>query len=186
MTSKKVARREIVSWIRYLPNGHVEGGRQYLAVVPAELDTSHALGVRLLESPQALSALNSPDLYFTVLRAAGEHLAVPTESHRQHRLLHHHEIVLRLVLKVLSYLAGREIPYLDETVHRAGDQVLSVWREARALDVRLLTELYLLRQLCRILLVLLISNSGFTAKQVDRRARGEETLVLLPLESLAE
>lgn len=126
--------------------------------------------MRLFESSQALSALHLPHLDLAVLTTARQHLAVAAERHGQHRLLHHHEIVLRLVLQIFSDLAGREIPHLDEAVHRPGHQVLAVGRETRALHVRLLAEFDLLRQLRRIFLILLVAHRRFTPEQIYRGA----------------
>lgn len=142
--------------------------------------------MRLLEPPQALSALHPPDLDLAVLTTTRQHLAVATERHRQYRLLHHHKVVLRLVLQVLPDFTGREIPHLDEAVDRASDQVLAVGRETSTFHVRLLTKFDLLRQLRRIFLVLLIANCRLTSEQIYRGPWRQQTLMLLPLQRLPQ
>ncbi len=48
---------------------------------------------------------------------------------------------LRLVLEILPDFPRREVPDLDEPVHGPRHEVLSIWRESRALHVRFLSEL---------------------------------------------
>lgn len=100
-------------------NAVVERGRQHLAVVAAELQRRHALRVGFVEAPQALAGHQAPHLDLAILRAGGQHFAVPREGHRQHGLLHHHEIVGGLVLEILADFAGREVPHFDEAINAA-------------------------------------------------------------------
>lgn len=41
-------------------------------------------------------------LDLSILGAGGQHLCVPTEAHTQHCVVHHHEVILSLVLKILK------------------------------------------------------------------------------------
>lgn len=109
------------------------------------------------------------NLNLSILSAGGQHLRVSAEAHAQHGVVHHHEVVLRLVLEILqagtdtrsvdreedwrpsgdaslwrylSDLAGGEVPDLDEAVDRPGHQVLTVGREAGTLHVRFLSKLH--------------------------------------------
>ena len=41
-------------------------------------------------------------LDLSILSAGGQHLRVSTEAHTQHRIVHHHEVILSLVLKILK------------------------------------------------------------------------------------
>ena len=140
----------------------------------------------LLESAQTLTGLYLPHLDLAVARARGEHLRVAAVGQAEHGVLHHHEVLLRLVLEILAYLARGEVPHLDEAVHRARDQVLAVGREAHHLGVRLLAHLDLLVEHGRIRLLDLFAHRRLAAKQVDGRARRQQALILLPLERLAE
>lgn len=45
-------------------------------------------------------------------------------------------------LSYLSDFAGGEVPDLDEAVHRAGDQVLTIGGESRTLHMRFLSKLW--------------------------------------------
>lgn len=38
-----------------------------------------------------------------ILSSCGQHLCVSTEAHTQHCIVHHHEVILSLVLKILLY-----------------------------------------------------------------------------------
>lgn len=163
-----------------------QGESSNLAVVFGKGERRDAFAVSLLEPSQALTGGDLPDPNLTSLRSGGQHLAVPGEGQTQDGLLHHHEIILSLVPQVLPDLAGGEVPDLEESVDRAGDQVLSVGRKRGALDVRLGPELDLLAQRRRVLLLLLLSHGGLAPEQVDLGAWRQKTLVLLPLESLAE
>ena len=70
----------------------------YLTVVLGKLERSDTLGVRLLEPSETLAGGNLPDPNLTSLRPRCQHLAVPGKRQTQNGLLHHHEVVLRLVL----------------------------------------------------------------------------------------
>ena len=67
---------------------------------------------------------------FAILTTGGEHLGIPGEAHAQNGVVHHHKVLLRLIFQIFSDLARREIPNFDETVHGAGDQELTIWRES--------------------------------------------------------
>lgn len=41
------------------------------------------------------------DLYFAILCSCSQHLCVSAETHAQHGVVHHHEVVLCLVLQIL-------------------------------------------------------------------------------------
>ena len=140
----------------------------------------------LLKFPQTLTRSDFPDIDVAALAACGEHLAVPGEGESQHRLLHHHEVLRRLVLEVLPDLAGGEVPHLDEAVHAPGDEVLAVRTEEGGLDVGLGAELDLSGELGGKLLVLLLPHGGLASEQVNLGTGGQKTLVLLPLEGLTQ
>ena len=139
-----------------------------------------------LKLPQTLSRRDLPDEDVASLAAGGEHLTVPGEGEAQHRLLHHHEVLRGLVLQILPDLARGEVPHFNEAVHGAGDEVLTVRTEYGGLYVGLGSELDLPGQLGRELLVLLLPHCGLAPEQVDLTAGWEESLVLLPLEGLAQ
>ena len=111
--------------------------------------------MRLLEPSETLTGGNLPDPNLTSLRPRRQHLAVSGKGQTQDRLLHHHEVVLRLVLQILPDLSGREIPDFEEAVDRSGDEVLAIGRKGAAFDVRFGPEFDLLAQSGRVFFFLL-------------------------------
>lgn len=41
-------------------------------------------------------------LDLSILGSGGQHLCVSAEAHTQHGVVHHHEVILRLVLQILQ------------------------------------------------------------------------------------
>ena len=154
--------------------------------VARESDACDALRVRLREAAHALAGAHAPHFDAAILATACEQLRVAREVEAEDRHVVHHQLVPRLVLEVLAQLAALKVPHLDEAVDRAGDEVLTVGREARALRVRLLAKLdHRPRR----------GEGGLGLDDALRRGATEEVklaparqhaLVLLPLERLAE
>lgn len=77
---------------------------------------------------------------------------------------------LRLVLEILPYFSGGEIPNLDEPVHAAAHQELTIRRESGTLYMRFVTKFNLFGQLRRVFLVVLVPDRRFTSEQIDSGA----------------
>jgi len=76
---------------------------------------------------------------------------------------------LCLALKILSYFSGGEVPNLDEAIHAASYQILTVGGKSRAFNVRLLSEFDLLGHLSGILFIFNVLHGSFTTEQIDGR-----------------
>jgi hypothetical protein len=98
----------------------------YLAVIFGEGKGGYALTMCLFKSSQALAGGNFPDPNLSSLRSGSQHLAVPGKRQAQDRLFHHHEVVLSLILQIFPDFTGRKIPNLEESVHRSGNEILTV------------------------------------------------------------
>lgn len=81
------------------------------------------------------------NLDLAVLWARGEHLRVSAERQAEDGVVHHHEVVLRLVLQIFPNLASREVPHLNEPIHTSRDQVLTIRRKLSTFWVRFASEL---------------------------------------------
>lgn len=111
----------------------------------------------------------------------------------------------------LSDFSSSEVPYFNKSIHRSSDQILAIGREARTLNMRLLTKLQKNKtkkrwetnssfvtvedrswsvyldvsgQLCGESLLLYILHSCFTSEQINGHTRRQKTLMLLPLQRL--
>ena len=67
---------------------------------------------------------------FAILSSGGEHFRVSGEAHAQHRVVHHHEVFLSLVLQIFADFSRGEIPNFNKSVHRSSHQILTVRRES--------------------------------------------------------
>lgn len=105
----------------------IVASREELAEVSVELKTSNSLVVCLLEPPQTLTSLDFPNLNLATLTAGCKHLGILAKAQTQHRVFHHHKVLLCLILEIFANLTGDEVPHLDETIHRTGDQILAIW-----------------------------------------------------------
>mmetsp|Transcript_40937 Transcript_40937/g.81994 ORF Transcript_40937/g.81994 Transcript_40937/m.81994 type:complete len:302 (-) Transcript_40937:176-1081(-) len=164
----------------------VVGGRAQLRRVAREAEARDSLRVRLVEPPRTLPAPHLPHLYLSALVSGSEELRVLGPCERQHCLLVHHQIFIRLIFEILAQLAGFVIPDLHKPVDASGDQVLPIRREGSALSMRLLPKLDLVCAFGGKLVVLVWLCSCRATEDVKLSSRRQQALVLLPLESLAD
>lgn len=61
------------------------------------------------------------NLNLSILSAGGQHLRVSAEAHAQHGVVHHHEVVLRLVLQILQGHRTDTQSVAEEVVRNTSD-----------------------------------------------------------------
>lgn len=64
------------------------------------------------------------NLNLSILSTSGQHLRVSAETHAQHGVVHHHEVVLRLVLQILQGHTMRTKSVGEEEVQNTSDDGL--------------------------------------------------------------